>query len=103
MGDQAIDIRTPASRATDPETSHQAELQFTESGERSKQQSEVYQMVRRNQGCTSKEIAQREGVDRYMVAKRLPELEKAGYVFRGQARPCQAAGSKRKAAPWYTR
>jgi len=99
MIQQEIDIRTPASRTSDPVTSHEAEEEITANGKRQAQQNEVLAMVQRNQGCTSAEIAAAEEVDRYMVARRLPELA-PDHVFKGKPRKCRE--SDRRAVVWFT-
>jgi hypothetical protein len=41
---------------------------------------------------TSAELASTGGLDRYMVARRLPDLNRDGLVSRGQARRCAITG-----------
>lgn len=85
------DVRTPATRRTDPTTSHDAEIRATRSGLRAGHQRAVLDAVRKYPNCTSRELAQRAGLDRYAVARRLPELVTAGYVDRGSKRACSVA------------
>ena len=47
------------------------------------------------------EIAEAAGVDRHMVARRLPDLERDGIVSRGDVRVCTASG--RPAITWRAR
>ncbi len=44
-------------------------------------------------------VAQATGLDRYMLARRLPELIKAGRVWRGPNKPCAVSG--RTACTWW--
>lgn len=76
-------IETPAARAYDPPTSHEAAEYHTASGRRASEQQQVLRaMIAHGQrGVTSDELAQRASLDRYMVARRLPELRSAGHVF----------------------
>lgn len=74
---------TPASRSTDPESSREAEQHMNDSGERDRQRQRVLEAVREHSGLTTKHLAQRTGMDRHMVARRMPELERQGLVRRG--------------------
>lgn len=65
---------TPASRKTDPVSSAVAEERITKSGRRAQQQHTALQAVKDHPGCTSKELAGLCHLDRYMLARRLPEL-----------------------------
>lgn len=94
-----IDVRTPAARSTDPETSHEAAAAITESGERAKQQDRAAAAVRKHPGLTSAELAQAIGMNRYALARRLPEVETAKEVVKGAARTCEV--SRRKAVTWW--
>lgn len=49
-------------------------------------------------GRTSREVARGSGVDRYVVARRLPELEREGLVERYDVRLCDV--TERKAITW---
>lgn len=73
-------IETPAARATDPVTSHIAAEEVTKSGLRGRQQKEVYEALRKFPGRTSAELAVVACLDRHAVARRLPELKKAGFA-----------------------
>lgn len=90
---------TPAARNTDPETSHLAAEENTRSGRRAVQQHAVLAAVMAQPGLTSRELAQAAGMDRYVVARRLPELEAAKIVRKGGARECRV--SKRRAVTWW--
>lgn len=89
----------PIARETDPETSHLAAEEVTTSGRRAVQQHAVLAAVMAQPGLTSRELAQAAGMDRYVVARRLPELEAAKRVRKGEARECRV--SKRQAVTWW--
>lgn len=109
FGDQAehrrirrtLIVDVPASRQTDPRTSHQAEARLRKSGELGRQQREVLEAVRRWPGKTAVELAalmaREAGISehteqgtklRYTVSRRMPELIKADLVRRGKPRIC---------------
>lgn len=94
---EALNVQTPAARNSDPLTSHMAAQHMNHTGARAKQQQEVLAAVRKHPGMTSSELAQATGVDRYMLARRLPELAPA--VVKGEARKCQVSG--RQAVTWW--
>jgi len=83
-----------ASRNTDPISSHIAEEKITRSGVRGKQAMRVYGVLLEHNGSTSKELSQYLGGDRYMASRRLPDLEKAGMVVRGEMRTCTVCNQK---------
>lgn len=91
-------VATPAARNSDPVTSHLAAEEITASGVRFSQQRQVAHAVRRHPGHTSQELAELTGLDRYMLARRLPECETAGRVRKGPMRNCSITG--RKAHVW---
>lgn len=76
----------PRSRSTDPDTSHEAADAIRASGDLGRQQREVLEAVRRWPGLTSLELGARTTLDRWATARRLPELEAAGKIRRGEAR-----------------
>ncbi|MDQ7996090.1 MAG: winged helix-turn-helix domain-containing protein [Luteibacter sp.] len=86
-------VSVPAARATDVETSHIAASLHTESGKRGSNVAAVIDLVRIHQGRTSAELARLCDLTRHEVARRLPEAEKAGAVFKGPKRRCDANGS----------
>lgn len=89
---------TPAARRNDPATSHQAETEINDSGLRGRQQRLVCALVRRYPGRTSRELARVAGIDRYMVARRLPEIEPV-FVRKGEPKRCEVGG--RAASTWW--
>lgn len=94
-----MDIQTPAARASDPRSSHEAAEAITLSGARRKQQGMATAAVASYPGHTSLELAGYSGMDRYVLARRLPECETAGTVRRGQMRTCAVSG--RLAMTWW--
>jgi hypothetical protein len=66
--------KVPASRSTDNAASFRAEERQNKSGKRASDQHKALEAVRRYPGCTSKELAALTGLDRYMLARRLPDL-----------------------------
>jgi predicted transcriptional regulator len=83
----------PLSRQTDPGTSRLAAKELAASGIYGRQKRMVYEGLKRNNGTTSAELAQRIGVDRYVTARRLPDLEREGIVRKGPARLCEITNS----------
>lgn len=89
----------PIARDSDPESSHEAAREITQSGARMRQLEIVLNAVRERPGCTSLELSTRIRLDRYAVARRLPELESAGLIRRGEIRLCSVG--ERKGITWY--
>lgn len=79
-------------RRTDPQTSRIAASRLVESGALGRQAQAVLEAVQANPGSTAVEIAQRAGIDRYAVSRRLPELQRKGKVRRGPPRDCRVNG-----------
>lgn len=86
-------------RNTDPSSSHDAADFIEASGRRAAQQALAAKAVEQYPGLTSLELSRRARMDRYMLARRLPECEKLGTVRRGQIRTCTASG--RSACVWF--
>lgn len=93
------DVQTPVARKTDPETSHAAGEAITASGKRHVQRHDVLAALQRNPGVTSFELAEIEGLDRYIVARRLPDCRSAGEAVTGVKRSCQVSG--KTAQTWW--
>lgn len=91
-------LRPAASRSSDPDTSRQAAAELAASGVQGKQAQAVLDAVRKWTGRTSAELAQLAGLDRYAVARRLPELERADVVRKCPPRKC--AIQHRAATTW---
>ena len=85
-------------RNTDPDTSHEAARNLVDSGARAQQQAQVASAVRQYPGLTSRELAFSAGLDRYMVARRLPELEAEGVAVHGAPRICSM--SRKRCQTW---
>ncbi|MEN5419019.1 winged helix-turn-helix domain-containing protein [Stenotrophomonas sp. TWI169] len=91
-------MNTPA-RSTDIETSHAAAAYVVRSGLQAAQQDQAAGAVTAHPGMTSNELSQATSLDRYMLARRLPELMKEGRVWRGPNKPCSVSG--RTACTWW--
>ena len=75
-------------RRSDPDTSHQAAVGIEASGKAGTQRAAVLECVRCDPGQTSAEIAVAAGLERAIPSRRLPELERAGLIRKGDARLC---------------
>lgn len=85
-------------RTTDPSTSHEAARHVVDSGVQVHQQACAILAVRQNPALTSAELSAVTGLDRFMLARRLPEALADGLVLRGEARKCSVSG--RRACTW---
>jgi CRP-like cAMP-binding protein len=92
-------MSTHPARSTDSSTSHEAARHVVESGLQGDQQQVALLALKQGSGLTSYELAKLTGLCRYMLARRLPELEEAGLVWRGQKRECEV--SRRSACTWW--
>lgn len=81
-------VETPASRATDPESSHIAGELITASGARQRQIDQVARAVRAHPGCTRLELHALTGLDKAMLGRRLPDAVTAGAIVKGLQRTC---------------
>jgi hypothetical protein len=86
-------VSVPAARSTDVETSHIAAAEYTASGKRGTNVAKVIALVRANPGRTSAELARLSDLTRHEVARRLPEAEKAGAVYKGPKFRCTVNGT----------
>lgn len=91
-------VETPIARKTDPASSHLAAAEITSSGARAHQQAQTIAAVRAFPGLTSQELSDLTGLERYMLARRLPEAVTAGAVRKGEQRTCSVTG--RLALTW---
>lgn len=89
----------PAARNTDPFTSHLSSAEITNSGQRTSQSILVSQLVADAPGKTSQELAHMSNNDRHMIARRLPDAERFGWVMRGPAKTCSI--TNKKALTWF--
>lgn len=90
---------SPIARRLDPSTSHEAAEHVMKTGMRGRQQREVFALVTAYPGHTSAELAAKSNLDRWTVARRLPELRAAWRVKNGEKRVCGETGLK--ALVWY--
>ena len=91
-------LSSPVARTTDPKQSHLAAAEVTASGRREGQLLAVLALVKKFPRSTSLELSRHSSLDRYMVARRLPELEKAGLVAKRAVRECHVG--HRPATTW---
>ncbi len=92
-------VQTPIARTSDPISSHLAAKEITASGKRTQQQAQAVAAVRAWPGCTSFELAMKTDIDRYVLARRLPEVVLAGLVQKGDPKHCTVTG--RLALTWW--
>ena len=85
-------IETPASRSTDPTTSHIAEAQHTASGKRHSHHAIISLHVKVCPGRTAAEMGVLTGLGQITCARRLPELDGIT-VRRGARRKCAEKGT----------
>lgn len=91
----------PASRRTDPRTSHDSEAEHTAGGRRATHCRLIFQSIRLEPGRTCREIAKGLPLDAYEVSKRLSDLHQAGKIVSVGERRCLLSG--RKARVWIAR
>jgi len=92
--ERTLDLFDPRelARAGDPVSSHEAARAIVSSGNRAAQAAEVLAALRRFGKSTSRGLAEASGLDRHLVARRLPELEREGRVRRTEQIMCRWAG-----------
>lgn len=86
-------LSEPLARRTDPITSHLAAKKHRDSGKADCHAAIVLAEVRKIPGETSAELAQWSGLDRHEAARRLSDLERKGFVKKGDKRICRLRGS----------
>jgi len=98
--DRTLDLFEPRTmaRTSDPSSSHEAARAIVESGGRAAQAAAVLEALRVHGKSTSRGLSQASGIDRHVVARRLPELEREGRVRRTEQILCPWAG--RLAVGW---
>jgi hypothetical protein len=84
----------PAAAKADPITSKIAARRIDRDGTRKVQMADTLRAVRTFPGRTSLELSSLTGMDRYTLARRLPDLEKVRAVAKGPARGCGVSGNK---------
>lgn len=87
-------------RTADPSSSHEAADHIVGSGLQAQQHSLAASAVRKHPGLTSLELARACGLDRFMLARRLPEVERQGLIRRGIVRKCSASNG-RSGVTWH--
>lgn len=95
------DLFAPHSRRNDPRSSHEAGERMRKSGALGDQQARTAAAVRAWPGRTSHELAELARMDRYAIARRLPECERScpAQIKRGEIRTCSITG--RAALTWW--
>lgn len=94
----ALDLASPRARNTDPSSSHEA-ADRQRKGSANTDAMVVLACIKAMPGSTSAELAMFYGLDRHMVARRLPDLEERQLVRRGEIRKCKAHGTN--AVTWW--
>lgn len=87
-------------RNDDPSSSHEAAEHVVSSGLQAQQHSLAASAVHKHPGLTSLELARATGLDRFMLARRLPELQRNGLIVRGMVRKCSASNG-RSGVTWF--
>jgi hypothetical protein len=87
-------LDTPGSHRNDPATSREAAKKLRESGGHRSQKIATLEAVRRCPGATHGELGRFMGVDWFIPARRLSELEREGLVTKGEPRVCRVKGTK---------
>ena len=72
----------PRTRRTDPKSSARAESELRKSGVLRVQATDVFDALLKFPGLSSKELALRAGLDRYMVARRCSDLWRNGAALK---------------------
>ena len=90
---------TELARRTDPISSQLAGEAIADSDLRRSQQAQTVRLVHSWPGATSRELAEKSGLDRYVLARRLPEVERQGLIQRGPFKRCEISG--RPALTWW--
>lgn len=89
----------PLARSSDALSSHIAAREVTLRGRRDSQKREILAALgSHSDTVTSMELARAAGMDRYIVARRLPDLDRDGLVKRCPMRDC--AETRRPAITW---
>lgn len=93
-------IETPASRSTDPDTSHIAESRMGQDGKLSLRRAQVLRLISKYPLSTSGELGALMEQHHPSIGlsaspaphKRLPELRRLGLVWSGEKRICRVSG-----------
>ena len=84
----------PLAHRSDPETSFEAAKKLDKSGKLHTQRRAVLEALHKCDGATHAELGDFMGLHWLIPARRLPELERAGLVRKGEPRICRIKGSK---------
>ena len=87
-------LAEPMAHKMDPVTSYVAGERFARSGKLKGQTLLVLLALRKWPNKTSAELARLAGLDRYAVARRLPNLAARGLAVRGSSRRCSVTHSE---------
>lgn len=88
-------MRSPVSATADPDTSHQAAKEITASGQREGQCLGVLALVKRYPDCTAFELSVKgRTYDRYIIGRRLSELEHGKLIRKSGTKVCGISGHK---------
>lgn len=88
-----FDVRARA-RSRDSATSHAAAKRVNRKGWARTQAARVLRALHSLPGATRLELAEAMNADRYMVARRLPDLREIGLVENGPDRRCRVCGDE---------
>lgn len=89
-------------RTEDPRSSKLAAEEVTATGRADREAAQVLEALRHHPGSTSRELAERSGLDYHTIARRLPELrDKAFLVENGADRPCRYGSQTRQVMTWF--
>ena len=86
------EMARPLFHRHDPVTSALAAIELVESGTLNAQCTTVLAALAAHPNTTSDELAHRAGLDRHMVARRLPDLSRAGLAKQVGRRPSDLSG-----------
>lgn len=90
-----FDHPAPLTAKGDPWTSREAARELTRSGMRAEQKLAVLKALQQHPGTTSAELARESGLDRFLCARRLPDLRADDLVTNGvpqETRVCRVTG-----------
>lgn len=93
-----MNIQTPIAKNIDPDTSHLAADEITESGQRKRQLDIAVDLVGANPGMTRAELAKESGLCKFMIARRLSDA-KGLLVRQGAKRKCSV--DNRMVVTWW--
>lgn len=97
--DEATAAETkPLVHRADPITSLMAARELVESGRLGQQLHAVLAALRAWSGSTSDELAEQSGIDRFVCARRLPDLARLGLAKKGPRRESRMTG--RQGVTW---